>query len=147
MARVVMLIFIVLVGVLAYYFPQQATMSSRNAHGVTIASPFLVVLLFITILAVVPFFRDRRNLPLLRDGELALGKVTYQQNVSQGKSSYSRIGYEFKTSSGQLIQDQAKDPTFSVYEDMIIPVFYDPADPSKNVTLCATYLRVSTEPF
>jgi hypothetical protein len=54
----------------------------------------------------------------MRDGELTLGKVTYQQNVSQGKSSYSRIGYEFKTSSGQLIQDQAKASKFSVYEDI-----------------------------
>jgi uncharacterized protein (DUF983 family) len=143
-ATVIMLLFVVLVGFLAYYFPQHATRPSR---GVTIASPFFVVLVFVVILAVVPFFRDQRNLPLMRDGELALGKVTYQQNVSQGKSSYSRIGYEFKTNSGQLIQDQAKDLTFSVYEDMTIPVFYDPANPAKHVTPCATYLQVATEPF
>ena len=147
MAIVIMLLFVVLVGFLAYYFPQHATRPSRNAHGVTITSPFLVVLVFIVILAGVPFVRDRRRLPLMRDGELALGKVIYQENVSRGKSSYSRIGYEFRTNSGQLIQDQAKDLTFSVYEDMSIPLFYDPANPSKNVTPCATYLRVSTEPF
>jgi uncharacterized protein (DUF983 family) len=147
MATVIMLLFIVLVGFLAYYFPQHATRPSRNAHGLTITSPFFVALVFLIILAVVPFVRDRRRLPLMRDGELALGKVTYQENMSQGKSSYSRIGYEFKTSSGQLIQDQAKDLTFSVYEDMTIPVFYDAANPSKNVTPCTTYLRVSTEPY
>jgi uncharacterized protein (DUF983 family)/uncharacterized membrane protein (DUF485 family) len=146
-AIVIMLLFVVLVGLLAYYFPQYATRPSRNAHGVTITSPFLIVLVFFVILAGVPFVRDRRRLPLMRDGELALGKVTYQENVSQGKSSYSRIGYEFKTSSGQLIQDQAKDLTFSVYEDMTIPVFYDPANPSVNITPCATYLSVSTEPY
>jgi hypothetical protein len=107
---------------------------------------FVVPIVFVVLL-VVPYFRDKRNLPLMRDGELALGKVTYQENMSQGKSSYSRIGYEFKTSSGQLIRDQAKDLTFSVFEDMVIPVFYDAMNPARNVTPCATYLQVSTNPF
>ena len=95
----------------------------------------------------VPLFRDKRNIPLLRDGELAFGRVTSQQTVQQGKASYSSIAYEFKTSSGQSMQNTAKDLSYSVFEDMTIPVFYDPADPSKNIPLCATYLRVSSEAF
>ena len=110
-------------------------------------SGLVVVPIVFVVLLVVPYFREKRNLPLMRDGELALGRVTYQQNVQQGKSNYSRIGYEFKTSSGQLIQDQAKDLTYSVFEDMTIPVFYDPTNPAKNVTPCATYLQVSANRF
>jgi uncharacterized protein (DUF983 family) len=129
--------------------PTKPTRGTSNIQVHTRSNPtgILVVPMVFVVLLVVPYFRDKRNLPLMRDGELALGKVTYQQNVMQGKSSYSRIGYEFKTSSGQLIQDQAKDLTYTVYEDMIIPVFYDPANPARNVTPCATYLQVCPNPF
>jgi uncharacterized protein (DUF983 family) len=112
------------------------------ARGHVNSSGFLAVPIIFVVIIVVPYFRDKRSAPLLRDGELALARVTYQENIQVGKSSYSRIAYEFKTPSGQLIQDRAKDLTYSVYEDMTIPVFYDPANPSKNVTPCATYLRV-----
>jgi uncharacterized protein (DUF983 family) len=144
-------IMLVAVGLLAftgfYVAAHSAARVPNHRGGTTVTSPFLIMAVFFVILVLVPFFRDKKAMPLLRDGELALGRVTFQQNVSQGKSSYSRIGYEFKTNSGQLIQDQAKDLTFSLYEDMTIPVFYDPQNPSKNVTPCATFLRVSTEPF
>ena len=48
---------------------------------------------------------------------------------------------------GQLIQNSTKDLSNSVFEEMTIPVFYDPLDPSKNLTPSATYLQVSTNPF
>jgi uncharacterized protein (DUF983 family) len=141
---------VLLFGTLYLVSQAKPTGPSRSTTKVRVRSNpsgILVVPVVFVVLLVVPYFRDKRNLPLMRDGEMALGKVTYQQNVSQGKSSYSRIGYEFKTSSGQLIQDQAKDLTFSVFEDMTIPVFYDPQNPARNVTPCATYLQVSTNPF
>jgi uncharacterized protein (DUF983 family) len=121
--------------------------SNVQVHTRSNPTGILVVPIVFVVLLLIPYFRDKRNLPLMRDGELALGKVTYQESISAGKSSYSRIGYEFKTSSGQLIQEQAKDLTYAAYEDMIIPVFYDPTNPAKNVTPCATYLQVSTNPF
>ena len=109
--------------------------------------PALFILLVFPAVIVIPILRDKRNLPLLRDGELAFARVTSQQTVQQGKASYSSISYEFKTNSGQPIQSSAKDLTYSVFEDMTIPVFYDPLDPSKNTTPCATYLRISSNPF
>ena len=118
-----------------------ATSATPNTRAHSNPSGILVVPIVFAVLFVIPFFRDKRNLPLMRDGALALGRVTYQQNIVQGRSSYSRIGYEFKTSSGQLIQDQAKDLTYSVFEDMTIPVFYDPLNPAKNITPCATYRK------
>jgi uncharacterized protein (DUF983 family) len=120
---------------------------TANTRVHTHLSGILVLPVIFVVLVIVPYFRAQRDLPLMRDGEMALGRVTYQQNVTVGKSSYSRIGYEYKNSSGQLFQDQAKDLTYSVYEDMTIPVFYDPVNPARNITPCASYLRVSTEPF
>ena len=109
--------------------------------------PALLILVVFPLVIALPFIREKRNIPLLRDGEFAFGWVTSQQTVQQGKTSYSSIAYEFKTGSGQMMQNTAKDLSYSVFEDMIIPVFYDPADPSKNIPLCATYLRISIDPF
>lgn len=141
---VIILLFLLLLPVGVIYLTAH---NPAAARGHVHPSGFLAVPIIFVVLIVVPYFRDKRNAPLLRDGELALARVTYQENIQVGKSSYSRIAYEFKTSSGQLIQDRAKDLTYSVYEEMTIPVFYDPANPSKNVTPCATYLRVDENVF
>jgi len=104
--------------------------------------PFIFVLVGFAIFIVVPILRERRNLPLLRDGELAFGRVTSQQTVQQGRTSYSRIDYEFQSNTGQLVRNSSRDLTNAIFEDMTIPIFYDPLDPSKNIASCATYLRV-----
>lgn len=109
--------------------------------------PLLFVMFVFAAAFLIPFFRDKRNLPLLRDGELAFARVTSQRTVQQGKASYSSIDYEFKISSGLQIRGTARDLTNSVFEDMTIPVFYDPLNPDKNITPCATYLKVSTDPL
>lgn len=114
----------------------------RNVDSFTILLPLLVMIAVFVILIVLPLLREKRNLPLLRDGQLAFARVTSQQTVQQGKTSYSRIDYEFKTDTGQQIQNSVRDLTNSVFEDMTVPVFYDPLDPSKNVASCATYLKV-----
>ncbi|HKF39557.1 MAG TPA: hypothetical protein VKB21_00650 [Candidatus Acidoferrum sp.] len=125
--------------------------ASRNLpHGGDSFAPFvpmLSVLAVFLVVVILPWVRAKRDAPLLRDGELAFARVTSQQTVQQGKTSYSRIDYEFKTSCGQLIRNSAKDLSQAVFEEMTIPVFYDPLDPARNLTPCATYLRVSTDPF
>ena len=114
-------------------------------RGLNIASllPLLSLLLVFAVVIVVPYFREKRNLPLLRDGELAFARVVAQHMVQQGKASCSRVDYEFHTNTGQLVRNSSKELTRSVFEDMTIPVFYDPLDPSKNIALCATYLKIS----
>jgi hypothetical protein len=108
-------------------------------------SPLISLFFLIAVVAamLVPFLlRERRNWPLLRDGEVALGLVLSQQTVHQGRITYPQIQFEFRTNSGQLVRNSQKDLTEKVFEDMTIPVFYDPLDPSKNIALCATYLRI-----
>ncbi|HTP69260.1 MAG TPA: hypothetical protein VMJ35_10190 [Dongiaceae bacterium] len=98
------------------------------------------------LVVLVPFFRDKRNLPLLRDGELAFARVLSQKTISQGKTSYSSIDYQFKTTDGLQILSTARDLSNSIFEDMTIPVFYDPTNPDRNVTPSATYFKIVTTP-
>jgi uncharacterized protein (DUF983 family) len=116
------------------------------ASPVPLLLPLLFLLTFVVVIAI-PFVRDRRNMPLLRDGELAFGRVTRQQTIQQGKASYSRIEYEFQTNTGQMVRNSVRDLTGAMFEDMTIPVFYDPLDSSKNTTPCATYLKIAENPF
>ena len=113
-----------------------------RGFGLAPVLPFLAVGVVFAVAATVPLFREKRNLPLLRDGELAFGRVVSQQTVQQGKASYSRIDYEFQTNTGQQMAGSCRDLTRSAFEDMAIPVFYDPLNPSKNITPCATYFKV-----
>jgi uncharacterized protein (DUF983 family) len=119
----------------------------QNQNGFAMLILFLVMFVVFVVIIIIPLFREKRNLPLLRDGELAFGRVTAQQTIRQGKASYSKIDYEFQTSSGQLVQNSTKDLTNAVFEGMTIPVFYDPVNPAKNITPCATYLRIPSNPF
>ena len=139
---------IVVVAVLGLtaFFLAGAQAHRRNFHGnkdsFTILLPLVFMLFVFVFLIAVPLFREKRNLPLLRDGELALARVIAQQTVQQGKTSYSKLDYEFKTNTGQSTRNSCRDLTNAVFEDMTIPVFYDALDPSKNIAACATYLKI-----
>lgn len=147
-APAIALLVMVIFALVGFFLSAHASRNVPNARGSFPALvPMFSVLLVFLLVVILPFFRAKRDLPLLRDGELAFARVTSQQTVQQGKTSYSRIDYEFKTSSGELKQNSAKDLTNSVFEEMTIPVFYDPLDPVKNITPCATYLQVSMNPF
>ncbi len=91
-------------------------------------------------IAIVPaVLKEKRNRPLFQDGEVAAARVLAQRLVMQGKSSYSQIEYEFPASSGQTIRNSERDLSGKVFEDMLIPVFYDPVNPSRCAALCASY--------
>jgi uncharacterized protein (DUF983 family) len=138
-------------GILVFFGVVLATANARHAPNnrgsYAMFFPLFFLLAVFAIVLVVPLFRGKRDLPLLRDGELALARVVAQQTVQQGKTSYSRIDYEFKTNSGEIIRNSVRDLTSSVFEDMTIPVFYDPVNPSRNIAACATYLKVDQSPL
>ena len=140
---------IVVVAIVAFtaFFLAGAQAQRRSLHGnkdsFTMLLPLVFMLFVFVILIAVPLFREKRNLPLLRDGELAFARVVTQQTVQKGKTSYSQIDYEFQTSTGQSTRNSGRDFTGAVFEDMTIPVFYDPLDPSKNIAYCSTYLKIA----
>ena len=73
---------------------------------------------------------------LLAEGDLAFGWVVVQKKrFLFNASSYSERTYEFRDSSELLIMGKATDETDSFFEEMIIPVFYDPQNPRKHTVL------------
>jgi uncharacterized protein (DUF983 family) len=104
----------------------------------------VVFITFVVAVMVVPaILREKRNWSLFRDGDVALARVLAQSRSQQGRTTYSRIEFEFRANSGQLVRNSQKDLSEKVFEEMTIPVFYDPLDPSKNTALCASYLKIS----
>jgi len=86
--------------------------------------------------------KEKRNRPLFQDGEVAAARVLVQRAASRGRSShYSQIDYEFRASDGQTIRNSEEDLSRKVFEDMLIPVFYDAVNPSRCAALCASYSK------
>jgi hypothetical protein len=104
----------------------------------------ILLLAFVIIVAIVVIW-GLRYVPLLRDGELALGGVTAQQLVWQRRTSWIRTDYEFTTATGELISACCEDLSNAVFE-IIIPVFYDPHNPAKHIGACARYLEIALNP-
>jgi len=94
-------------------------------------------------IAIIPaVLKEKRTRPLFQEGEVAAARVLAQRTVAQGKSSYSQIDYEFRAANGQTIRNSERDLSRKVFEDMLIPVFYDPANPSRCAALCASYSKL-----
>ncbi len=104
--------------------------------------PIAFIALILGIVIVPALVREKRNRPLFQDGEVAAARVIAQHTVMQGKTSYSQIEYEFRAADGQTIKNTERDLSQKVFEDMLIPVFYDPVNPSRCVALCASYSKL-----
>jgi len=100
------------------------------------------VCLVVGIVIIPALLKAKRNRPLFQDGEVAAARVLAQRTVAQGKSSYSQIDYEFRASDGHTIRNSERDLSRKVFEDMLIPVFYDPREPSRCAALCASYSKL-----
>jgi hypothetical protein len=92
-----------------------------------------------SIMAITMFRSVLRDRSLLSDGEIAIATVT-SQSFAGGESRNSRITYQFNDAAGRTFSGKCTDHTRKVFEEMRTPIFYDPADPAKNVALVgATY--------
>ncbi len=84
---------------------------------------------------VIAFRKEFKKLALLRDGGVASARVIAQEVIARGKHSYNQITYEFHMPGGPLIRKTERDHTNDIFEDMQIPVFYDPACPENCAVL------------
>jgi len=105
-------------------------------------APIAFVGLVAGIMIIPALMKEKRNRLLFQDGEVAAARVLAQRTVAQGKSSYSQIDYEFRASDGQTVRNSERDLSRKVFEDMLIPVFYDPVNPSRCAALCASYSKL-----
>jgi len=107
--------------------------------------PLLLLLAFAPILAsvmILSFVKERKKLSLVRDGEVAIARVMDQKVIQRGKRSYNEITYEFALPDGPLIRKTEQEETNLIFEDMLIPVFYNTALPHDCAALCATCYRL-----
>ena len=146
LAGLTVLAFAVLLAIMVYGLARvQAPGRPRPATPVPpfiLVAPLVFVLLILALVILPALLKAKRNRPLFQDGEVAAARVLAQRTVVQGKSSYSQIDYEFRASDGQTIRNSERDLSQKVFEDMIIPVFYDPANPSRCAALCASYSKL-----
>ncbi|HET8925169.1 MAG TPA: DUF3592 domain-containing protein [Candidatus Acidoferrum sp.] len=124
---------------------------ARNQVGG--ASPFvafgdLAIFVFFALvwsaLGITTIRSARRDRKLLAEGNIAMGTVT-RQELSRGKHQTSQIQYEFKDATGRRIYGDGTDQSRELYEDMEVPVFYDPDVPTRNVALCAATCELITD--
>ena len=88
--------------------------------------------------------RELRNRSILANGEFALGRITFQEDVG-GKTRKSKITYEFSDVLGRTWNGKGHDSTKAYTEHMSLMVFYEPDDPSQNVALCTTVWRLRSK--
>jgi uncharacterized protein DUF3592 len=141
----IILITLPVVGVILFYFnateilglPQPRISSSQIVGAV----PGLVFAAILLVVGCVTAWKVRRDKKLMRNGELVVAVVTHQRLVEVrsgrgGKKKRSRVRYRFKDPSGQLYQGTGTDHSRRLRVDMTVPVFYDPANPERNVGIC-----------
>jgi|GEM_PF-2191505 uncharacterized protein (DUF983 family) len=145
-AGIVVFAFAILFGIMFFATARSgAPVGPRNATPlpyVFFVGPIVFVGLVVGIVIIPALLKEKRNRPLFQDGEVAAARVLAQRTVAQGKSSYSQIDYEFRASDGQTIRNSERDLSQKVFEDMLIPVFYDPREPSRCAALCASYSKL-----
>jgi uncharacterized protein (DUF983 family) len=106
--------------------------------------PLVMFALIWALIAATMFRSIVRDRSLLIDGEIAIGTVT-SQSYAGGENRESRIVYDFKDAAGRAFSGKSTDRTRKLFEEMQTPVFYDPANPDKNVALAgATYDVIDT---
>ncbi len=108
-----------------------STVLTLEGFFLLVATVFFPVCVFVVARG---FLRQRR---LLRNGEAALAKVIRQWKVRGN----SWISYEFRVGEATLHRE-ALDITHRLYEGMIVPIFYDATDLSRQVACCATRYHV-----
>jgi hypothetical protein len=146
LAAIVVFAFAILFAIMIYGMtsvrPPAGTRDATPVPLVIFLGPIVFVGLVVGIVIIPALLKAKRNRPLFQDGEVAAARVLAQRNVAQGKASYSQIDYEFRASDGQTIRNSERDLSRKVFEDMLIPVFYDPREPSRCAALCASYSKL-----
>ncbi|MGC1201913.1 MAG: hypothetical protein WA879_10220 [Candidatus Acidiferrales bacterium] len=82
--------------------------------------------------------QEMKGRALLRDGEVTIGFPT---DIIPGGAGRTVV-YQFWTRSGQRFEDSGPIESSALSDTGLVPVFYMPEDPTKNIALCCTKARV-----
>jgi len=120
----------------------------RGAASVTL----LLVILAAVYLLVSTFYGFANEKRLVVSGCVALARVTDQDSKTYQTAnrirhrSVSYVSYEFESAPGKIVRWSGQDPTNSLAEGMIVPVFYDPINPKKQIAACGSSYEVVLTP-
>ncbi len=101
----------------------------------------IVLAAVVFVVLVVLLFGLVRQKRLLSRGEVAVGRVTGQWRVRGN----SWIRYQVEVG-GSKIEKSVADPTHRFHPGMALPVFYDPANLSRQLACCAAFYQVVLPP-
>jgi hypothetical protein len=82
------------------------------------------------------------KLKLLRNGDLAVGRVVYQQTASGNRHKWSFIFYAFVDATNRGFIGYGTDLTDTLAEGAPVLVYFDRSNPYKNVAMECSTLRV-----
>lgn len=99
---------------------------------------YCVITLALGIVTIVALSR-RREIRLLRSGEVAMASVDSRENTAEWQDD--RIYYHFRTASGADVSGRAWYAGYDVLEGSRIPVFYDAKNPRNHVVACASWFE------
>jgi hypothetical protein len=105
-------------------------------------TPEFFLIAFMILIVSLPFFMRRgmvRDLRLMENGALAMGRVTEQRELRNA----SAITYEFQDATGKTVSASANDLTRTFSTVMTIPVFYEAQNPKRNLVPCASFFEVA----
>ncbi|WAC08476.1 MAG: hypothetical protein OS130_04585 [Thermodesulfobacteriota bacterium] len=97
-----------------------------------------VIMLVLGMMTIVAL-RRWREIRLLRSGEVGMAFINSRENTAEWQDD--RIYYHFKTARGADVSGRAFYVGYDVLEGSIIPVFYDPKNPSDHVVACASWFE------
>jgi len=140
MAKTVYLAFPISIIAFAYFGYRAVGDGLSDAVKTSDLVPLVIVAVVWSAIAVFLIRRARRDRRLLEQGELAMALII-NQDISGGKNRRSRVTYSFRSTAGKDFQCEATDDSWTLYEEMQTPVFYNPENPEENVlmvnALCA----------
>lgn len=86
------------------------------------------------------WWREMRRKRLLRSGQVTFGQVL--ESDAGMRALLPGITYKFCTENGSEIEGFDRDWTDSYHKEMLVPVFYDSAQPENHVAMCASFYDV-----
>jgi hypothetical protein len=99
------------------------------------------------LIAALYLFTLSRHRTLLRDGEVAIGRITEIRSGSsyiRGAYTFGRVAvYQFTDSRMQVVDGKATDRDRSAHQGMAMPVFYDSNNSTHNLPLCSLFYELS----
>jgi hypothetical protein len=113
-------------------YPGRSSWTNMGFSGLWIAFSLLFAYIGATTILI-----EKRTRRLLIEGEVTLGRVI-SQTLTGGRHRRSTITYVFSDGAGLDRKGSGYDRNRELYEDMVVPIFYDFREPSQNIPECST---------